>query len=379
MCGWVFALPPHKPSNPLVVLGLSATCFAEQLCFIVGGFYLQEVSLITAFEETSTSFGILDEIELGFFELECIDIISCVDITAVEEKLMSRDGKQGLCELLDLGQQKILDILTGQNDRGFLFTHSLGGVSDIFDCREVREEEIQLIDGSCGVSFGQELVIHIREDVEQHRILELLVGIHQALNAKADEPVIADIGVSVEELTFSTYAHGVESKAEFTKKVFGEKRLRAFLVLHILILYDGVQVSHDGIVLGFELVIVGVIMDAELAVEPCQKDFKCIDLSVIEILIDSEEVLEVGDVLGEASCLAECFGGIVIHIIGVVRPLLGFERIDDILTTHEVNVATTEVIGQILICMQKAFSLSSAGQYLVFVGSNPSDLTMDCF
>ena len=26
-----------------------------------------------------------------------------------------------------------------------------------------------------------------------------------------------------------------------------------------------------------------------------------------------------------------------------------------------------------------AFSLSSAGQYLVFVGSNPSDWTMDCF
>ena len=92
-------------------------------------------------------------------------------------------------------------------------------------------------------------------------------------------------------------------------------------------------------------------MDAELAVEPCQKDFECIDLSVIEILVDSEEVLEVGDVLGEASCLAECFGGILIHIIGVVRPLLGFERIDDILATHEVNVATSEVVCQILILL----------------------------
>ena len=194
-------------------------------------------------------------------------------------------------------------------------------------------------------------MVHIREDVEQHCILELLVGIHQALNAKADEFVIADVGVSIEELAFSTDAHGVESKAEFTEEVFGEERLRAFLVLHILILYDGVQVSHDGIVLGFELVIVGVIMNAELAVEPCQKDFKCIDLSVIEILVDSEEVLEVGDVLGEASCLAECFGCIVIHIIGVVRPLLGFKRINDILATHEVNVATSEVVCQILILL----------------------------
>ena len=147
------------------------------------------------------------------------------------------------------------------------------------------------------MSFREELVVHIREDVEQHRILELLVCIHKTLNAKADEFVIRDVGVSVEELTFSSDAHGVESKAEFTEEVFGEERLRAFLVFHILIFHDGVQVCHDGIVGSLELVVIGVIVNAELAVEPCQKDFECIDLSVIEILVDSEEVLEIGDVL----------------------------------------------------------------------------------
>ena len=60
MCGWVFTLPPHKPSKPLVALGLSAASFAEQLRLIFGGFDLQEVSFITALEETSTSFGIFD-------------------------------------------------------------------------------------------------------------------------------------------------------------------------------------------------------------------------------------------------------------------------------------------------------------------------------
>ena len=128
--------------KPLVDLGLSATCFAEQLRLIVGGLYLQEISFVTALEETSTSFGILDEIELTFFKLECIDIISCVDITAVEEELMSRNREQRLGEFLDLGQKKILDILTGQNDRGLFLTHSLRGVSDIFDCREIGEEEV---------------------------------------------------------------------------------------------------------------------------------------------------------------------------------------------------------------------------------------------
>ena len=81
----------HMPKKALTHWGLSTTCIAEQLRLIFGGLYLQEVSFVTALEETSTSFGILDEIELGFFKLECVDIISCVDITAVEEKLMCRD------------------------------------------------------------------------------------------------------------------------------------------------------------------------------------------------------------------------------------------------------------------------------------------------
>ena len=81
------------------------------------------------------------------------------------------------------------------------------------------------------MSIREELMVHIRENIEQHRILELLVGIHQALNAKADEFVIRDVGMTVKEFAFSSYTHGVESKAEFTEQVFGEERLSAFLIL----------------------------------------------------------------------------------------------------------------------------------------------------
>ena len=84
--------------NPLVDLGLSTSSFAEQLRLIFGGLYLQEVSLVTALEQTSTSFGILDEVELGFFKLKRIDIISCVDVTAVEEELVSRNRLLGVSE-----------------------------------------------------------------------------------------------------------------------------------------------------------------------------------------------------------------------------------------------------------------------------------------
>ena len=132
---------------------LSTTCFAEELCFIVGGFHLQEVSFVAAFEKASPAFRVLDEIKLAVFQLESVDIIFGIDVAAVEKELMRRDGKQGLGEFLDLGQKKILDILTGENDRGILFTHTFGGVTDILDSRKIGEEEVQLIDGGCSVPF----------------------------------------------------------------------------------------------------------------------------------------------------------------------------------------------------------------------------------
>lgn len=80
---------------------------------------------MSAFEKAGATLRILDEIKLRFFKLQSIDIIPCVDVTSIEKELVSRDGKQRLRQFLDIGQQKILDILTGKNDRGILFAHAL--------------------------------------------------------------------------------------------------------------------------------------------------------------------------------------------------------------------------------------------------------------
>ena len=42
------------------------------------------------------------------------------------------------------------------------------GVADIFDCRQVGQEEIQLVDGRCRVAFGQEFMVHEGQNVEEH-------------------------------------------------------------------------------------------------------------------------------------------------------------------------------------------------------------------
>ena len=258
---------------------------------------------------------------------------------------MSRDGKQRFRQFLDIGQQKILDILTCKNDRGILFAHALGSVANIFNSCEVGQEKIQLINGCCGISFGQQFVVHEGQDVEQHCILQFFVSFHETLDSETNKPVIGDVGVSVEELAFRTDTHGVQPKTEFAEQIFCEKRFRSFLVLHILALHNLVQVSHYGIIPGSELRIIRVIMDAEFAVEPCQEDFKRIDLRIIKILVDPEEVLQKRDVLREACCFAECFRCIVLGITCIVRPLFWFKRVDDILSAHEVDITPAEIVA----------------------------------
>ena len=99
-----------------MVWRLPSTCISKEFCFIFRCLYLQEISFISAFEQAGSSLGILDEIKLGFFQLQSIDIILCVDVTAIEKKLVSRNGKQRFRQFLDIGQQKILDILTGKQN-----------------------------------------------------------------------------------------------------------------------------------------------------------------------------------------------------------------------------------------------------------------------
>jgi len=62
-------------------------------------------------------------------------------------------------------------------------------------------------------------MVHIREDVEQHRIFELSVRFHQSLDAEHKETVVGDVGMPVEEFALGTHTHGMETEAEFPKQI----------------------------------------------------------------------------------------------------------------------------------------------------------------
>ena len=72
----------------------SSSCIAEQFRLVFGSDDLKKVSFVSALEETSTAFRVLNEVVLRFLELQSVHIITGIDITAVEEELMRRNGKE---------------------------------------------------------------------------------------------------------------------------------------------------------------------------------------------------------------------------------------------------------------------------------------------
>ena len=179
-----------------------------------------------------------------------------------------------------------------QKNRGIFFSHSFGSVADIFDCRQVGQKEVKLINGSGCFSRRQELVVHIGQDIEKHRIFQFLVRLHQPLDTEDNKLIVRNIGMPVEKLAFGSDTHGVQSETKLAEQIFCEQRFRSFLVLHILAFHNLVQIRHYGIIPGSELRIIRVIMDAEFAVEPCQENFKRVDLCIVKIFVNPEEILQ---------------------------------------------------------------------------------------
>lgn len=121
---------------------LSAACFAEQGRLVFRGDDLEQISLVTAAIKASTLRTETNQLILIRLNHKCLFIVLGVDIAGIKKEVVSRDGKQRLCELLDVGKQEVLDVLRSENHGAFLLTHTLHGVADIFDGCSVTQEEI---------------------------------------------------------------------------------------------------------------------------------------------------------------------------------------------------------------------------------------------
>ena len=85
-----------------------------------------------------------------------------------------------------------------------------------------------------------------------------------------------------------------------------------------------------------------MVVHAPVLIQPLQHQFNSVDVPVAEILVSPEEVLQEGDVLAQAGALPEGGRGFgVILALGI--PQLRLQRIDEILSAHEIRKASAQV------------------------------------
>ena len=266
---------------------------------------------------------------------------------------MGGDGEQRLGEFPDGGNQEVFNVLGCQNHDGIPLTDSLHGVADVLNGGQVGQEQVQLVDGCHGVADADEGIAHVGENIEQHGIAELLVGVHETLDTEAQELVICDVGVAVEILAFRANTHGVQSQADLPEDILGVEVLFVVIVHTELLFAELVQVGKHGIVQRGQLGEVGGVRNAELGIELLQQDLDGIDLGIGEALVGAEEVFQERDVLRQPGYTAKCFrrAGIVSIGIFLIAPDLGFQYIDQVLAGEEVDVAAAKGGGQILVFM----------------------------
>ena len=79
--------------------------------------------------------------------MEVLHIEPLIHTAGVEQELVGGDGEQGPGQFPDARLVEVLQVLTGQDQGGFLFTDTLETVTDISYRRGIGEPEVQLVDG----------------------------------------------------------------------------------------------------------------------------------------------------------------------------------------------------------------------------------------
>ena len=106
----------------------------------------------------------------------------------MEQELVRRNAEQRLCQFRRLRQQKILDILAGQQQGGLFLPRPLHARPDVSDGCFVVEIQVQFINGRDSISGTEQFIVHIAENIEQHRVAQVLPRFQQGFYTECDEP-----------------------------------------------------------------------------------------------------------------------------------------------------------------------------------------------
>ena len=138
----------------------------------------------------------------------------------------------------------------------------------------------------------------------------------------------------------------MEPQQNLLQQLFGIEGELLHVIVPVSILDHIVQVGENGERCRLHCFEVRVIRQTPVCIQPLQHQFDGVDMPVGKILIGLKEVFQKRDVLGESCLLTESCRGILIAV-AIQIPEFRLQRIDAVLTAHQIHKATTQPITQV--------------------------------
>ena len=157
--------------------------------------------------------------------------------------------------------------------------------------------------------------------------------------------------MSIEKLRVRALAHGVQPQQHLTQDLLGVELVGGHVIAFVLRLDQVIEVGEDGVVLRAHTAEIGALCDAPFLIQFREHDLDGVNVSIAEILIGAEEILEEGNVLCQQGAFSEGFRCGLIFGVTAVIPTLRLQHIDDVLTGHKVGKAAAHGLAHFLLLM----------------------------
>ena len=159
------------------------------------------------------------------------------------------------------------------------------------------------------MALGKQEIAHVRQDIEEHRVLQLFVCIHQPFDSKDCKLIIRDIGVAIEVLALRTLTHGKDSESHFFKYVSRVQVVDLLIISLATLVADIVEILKSRVVYSPQSREIRRICNAESRIEFQQQNLDRIDVCLVEVVvICCKEVFQESNMLREPCDFLESIG-----------------------------------------------------------------------
>ena len=153
--------------------------------------------------------------------------------------------------------------------------------------------------------------------------------------------------MAIEKFAFGSDTHGVQSQKDILQHFSRIELTFSFIKLPVFFFQERIKIEQYRIISSIQILQSGLIGNVPFLIQFLQHNLYDIHFPLGKFFVGTEKILQEADMLGKPGPDPECLRRIRVFRSAGIIPELRFQRIDDILPTHQIDIAAAKIPGQI--------------------------------